>query len=116
MEKAVKIKIASIVFLTIFSLTAIFALLYAIYLPAVFKTERIALLMVGVLMINLTLILFFVSILVTNKKNKQIIQCSSLATIIAGAILLVSFLCEEHQGKSVCAPNFPKYQQTLQSL
>ena len=64
MEKAVKIKIASIVFLTIFSLTAIFALLYAIYLPAVFKTERIALLMVGVLMINLTLILFFVSILV----------------------------------------------------
>ena len=54
MEKVVKIKIASIISLTIFSLTAIFALLYAIYLPAVFKTERIALLMVGVLMINHT--------------------------------------------------------------
>lgn len=101
MEKAVKIKIASIVFLTIFSLTAIFALLYAIYLPAVFKTERIALLMVGVLMINLTLILFFVSILVTNKKNKQIIQYSSLATIIAGAILLVSFLIIFQNSKTI---------------
>lgn len=101
MEKTVKIQIASIVFLTIFSLTAIFALLYAIYLPTVFKTERIALLMVGVLMINLTLILFFISILVTNKKNKQIIQYSSLATIIAGAVLLVSFLIIFQNSKTI---------------
>ena len=79
MEKTVKIKIASIVFLTIFALTSIFTLLYSIYLPAVFKTERIALLMTGVLLINLTLILFFVSIIISNQKNKQILQYSSLA-------------------------------------
>lgn len=101
MEKTVKIKIASVVFLTIFALTSIFTLLYSIYLPAVFKTERIALLMTGVLLINLTLILFFVSIIISNQKNKQILQYSSLATIIAGTILLVSFLIIFQNSKTI---------------
>ena len=91
MEQKSKKEILIYILLGIASLCCFISLIYMIYLPIVFKTGRIFILMFGITLMLAGIIIILTRLLFQNEKIKKYLQVAILATIIASIVFSVSF-------------------------
>ena len=73
------------------SLCCLISIIYTIYLPSVFKTARIFLLMAGITLIFVGLILILTRLLLPNENTRKYLLYASFAVIIASLIFALAF-------------------------
>lgn len=91
MEGKTKKEILIYILVAVISLSIIISLVYTIYLPVVFKTSRIFLLLFGITFIPISMLILVTRLLITEKKQKQYLFYASMASIIIAIIFLLAF-------------------------